>query len=186
MDFGEAVLRYIEKARMTNLDNKKKIKLGFYKQKWFKLVCLFAFFSWLFYVLYSPFEIDKNELVELSVTVDKEWESGGSRNPIKLYFNVKEYSNRFGIYVGGIYGRWTEVTQTLHQDAKIKIRIHESDENFLNKDNEVIPIFYLENDKSDIVFNENNFNEGEKSSDSRVLVFLIIIFIVGLWKILTE
>ncbi|MXS70040.1 hypothetical protein GSF70_02265 [Flavobacteriaceae bacterium W22] len=179
-------MRYLEKAKMTNLDNKKKIKLEFYEQRWFKLICFFTFFGWLFYITHTPFEIEKNELVELSVTVDKEWKSGGNRNPIKLYFNVKEYSNRFGIYVGGIYGRWTEVTQTLQQNAKIKIRIHESNENKLNKENEVIPIYYLKNNKSDIVFNEDNFNEGEKSSSSRVLAFFIIIFILGLWKILTE
>lgn len=165
---------------------KGKIKLEFYEQKWFKLICLLAFFGWLFYLISPTFEINKNELIELNVTVNKEWKSGGQRNPVKLYFTVKEYSNRFGIYVGGIYGRWTEVTQTLNQNAKIKIRIHESNKNNLNKENEVIPIYYLKNDNSEIIFNEDKFNEGEKSSDNRVIGFFTIIFILGLWKILTE
>ena len=179
-------MRYLKKTKEKKLSYKGKIKLEFYEQKWFKLICFFAFFGWLFYMIQPTFKINKNELVELNVTVDKEWESGGKRNPVKLYFNVKEYSNRFGIYVGGIYGRWTEVTETLKQNAKIKIRIHESNKNNLNKKTEVIPIYYLKNDKSDIVFNEEEFNEGEKSSDNRVMGLFIIIFLLGLWKISTE
>jgi hypothetical protein len=168
------------------LSYKGKIKLEFYEQKWFKIICLVAFFGWLFYMIHPTFEINKNELVELNVTVDKEWKTGGQRNPVKLYFTVKEYSNQFGIYVGGIYGRWTEVTETLEPNRKIKIKIHKSNKYNLNKETEVISIYYLKNEKSDIVFNEDEFNEGEKSSDNRVMVFFIIIFILGLWKILTE
>jgi hypothetical protein len=99
---------------------------------------------------------------------------------------VNEYSNRFGIYVGGIFGRWTEVTETLEPNRKIKIKIHKNNKYNLNKETEVIPIYYLKNDKSDIVFKEEEFNEGEKSSDNRVMGFFIIIFLLGLWKILTE
>jgi hypothetical protein len=36
---------------------------------------------------------------------------------------------------------------------------------------EVIPIYYLKNDKSDIVFNEEEFNYGEQSSDNRIMGF---------------
>ena len=165
---------------------KGKIKLEFYEQKWFKLISFFALFGLLFIVIHPTFEINKNELVELNVTVDKEWKTGGQRNPVKLYFTVKEYSNRFGIYVGGIYGRWTEVTETLKPNRKIKIKIHKNNKYNLNKETEYIPIYYLKNDKLDIVFNENEFNEGEKSSDNRVKGFFIIIFLLGLWKILTE
>jgi hypothetical protein len=165
---------------------KGKIKLEFYEQKWFKLICFFAFFGWLFYIIHPTFEINKNELVELNVTVNKAWNTSGQRNPVKLYFTVKEYSNRFGIYVGGIYGRWTEVTETLEPNRKIKIKIHKSNKYDLNKETGVIPIYYLKNDKLDLIFNEHEFNEGEKSSDNRVIGFFIIIFLLGLWKILTE
>jgi hypothetical protein len=176
----------LKKTKQTKLNNKKTNKLEFYEQKWFKLVCLFVFFGWLFYMIQTPFEIDKNELIELNVTVNKEWKSGGTKNPVKLYFTVNEYSNRFGIYVGGIYGRWTEVTETLEPNRKIKIKIHKKNKYNLNKETEVIPIYYLKNDKSEVIFNEDKFNEGEKSSDNRVIGFFTIIFILGLWKIITE
>ena len=166
--------------------NKNKNKLEFYEQKWFKLLCLFLFFGWLFYMTQPTFKINKEELVELNVTVDKEWKRGGKSNPIRINFNVKEYSNRFGIYVGGIFGRWTEVTEALGQNKKITIKIHESNRNSLNKATEVIPIYYLKNDTSDIVFNEDEFNEGEKSSDNRFMGFFIVIFLFAFWQIVTE
>ncbi len=56
----------------------------------------------------------------------------------------------------------------------------------MNKATEVIPIYYLKNDKSDIVFNEDEFNEGEKSSDNRFMGLFIVIFLFALWKIVTE
>lgn len=164
---------------------KEKNKLKLFEQKWFKLFCLVTFFSWLFYSTYKPFEINKKELVKLTVTVDKEWKSGGSRNPIKVYFTVKEYSNRFGIYVGGIFGRWTEVTENLEPNKTIIIKIHKSNSYKLNKATEIIPIYYLKNDKTAIVFNEDKFNEGEKKSNDRLMGALIIIFLFSLWKILT-
>ena len=176
---------YLKKLK-KKLSKKKKSKLEFYEQKWFKLICLFLFFGWLFYMTQPTFKINKDELVELNVTVDKEWKRGGKSNPIRINFNVKEYSNRFGIYVGGIFGRWTEVTEALGQNKKITIKIHESNRNNLNKATEVIPIYYLKNDTSDIVFNEDEFNEGEKSSDNRFMGFFIVIFLFALWKIVTE
>ncbi|SHM86900.1 hypothetical protein SAMN05444366_4404 [Flavobacterium saccharophilum] len=165
---------------------KRKIKLEFHEEKWFKLICFFVFFGWLLYIINPTFQINKNELVELDVTVYKEWKTGGQRNPVKLSFTVKEYSNRFGIYVGGTYGRWTEVTETLVPNRKIKIKIHKSNKHNLNKETEVIPIYYLKNDNSYIIFNEDQFNEGEKSSDNRVRGFFVIIFLFGLWRICTE
>lgn len=167
------------------MKNKRTINLKFYEQKWFTIICFFALFGWLFYKAYPSFKINKNELIELDVTVYKEWKRGERHNPFKLYFNVKEYSNRFGIYVGGIYGRWTEVTQTLHPNAKVTIRIHESNIKKLNNKTDAIPIYYLKNENSDIIFNEDGFNNGEKSSDNRLLALLIVLFILGIWKILS-
>ena len=63
------------------LKTKKKIELEFYEKKWFKLVCLFAFFGWLFYLEWGTFQINKNELIEIKVTVSEKWKSGGSKNP---------------------------------------------------------------------------------------------------------
>lgn len=179
-------MRHLEKAKQSNLKNNKKSKLELYEQKWFKLVCLLTFFGWLFYIMHSPFEIDKNELIELNVTVNNEWKSGGTKNPIKIYFTVKEYSNRFGIYVGGTFGRWTEVTETLEKNRKIFIKVDKNNKKKLNKPKEVIPIYYLSSNEKGLVFNEDKFNEGEKNSDNRFMVFLMIIFLFSLWKILTE
>ena len=179
-------MRYLDKAKQTNLKNKKINKLEFYEQKWFKLVCLSIFFGWLYYMIHTPFKIEKNELIELNVTVNKEWKSGGTKNPIKIYFTVKEYSNRFGIYVGGTFGRWREVTETLQTNRKIFIKVHKNNKKKLDKPTEVIPIYYLNSNEKGLVFNEDKFNEGEKSSDNRFMVFLMIIFILCLWKILTE
>ena len=174
------------KLNKQKLNYKRKNKLEFFEQKWFKLVCLFAFFGWLFYMTHTPFEINKEELMELNVTVNGKWKSGGHRNPIKIYFKTKEYSNQFGIYVGGIFGKWTEVTNSLEHNNRIVIRIHKDNKKNLNIATEVIPIYYLKSDKSGLVFNENKFNEGEKSSDNRVLWLFIILFIISLWRILTD
>jgi hypothetical protein len=168
------------------LKNKKNIELAFYESKWFKLICLFSFFGWLFYISCDTFEIKKDELIEIRVTVNEKWESGRTRNPIKLYFKTKEYSNRFGIYRGGIFGRWTEVTNALEQNSRITIKIQKNKMKNLNIATEVIPIYYLNSDNKGLVFGENDFNKGEKSSDNRFLGLLIILFIISLWNILRK
>ena len=152
--------------------------------KWFKLICCFAFFGWLFYITYNPKKISDKELIEIKVTVNDKFESGGTRNPIKLYFKTKEYSNRFGIYVGGTFGRWTEVTTALEQKGIITIKIDKADKENLDLKTEVIPIYYLKSHTLGLVFNENDFKQGEKSSDSRFLGFLVVLFIISLWNIL--
>jgi hypothetical protein len=168
------------------LKHKPKTTVKFYNQKWFKLTCLFAFFVWLWYITHTTLEINSDELITLKVTVNKEWESGGNRNPIRLYFATKEYPNQFGIYVGGIFGRWSAVTKTLVHNRKITIKIYKNNKNKLNKETEVIPIYYLYSDQSGLVFNEEDFNKGEKSSDNRFKIVLGIVFLLGLWKILTD
>ena len=67
--------------KTKKLKTKKKIELEFYEKKWFKLVCLFAFFGWLFYLGWGTFQINKNKLIEIKVTVSEKWKSGGSKNP---------------------------------------------------------------------------------------------------------
>lgn len=166
------------------MKNKKSIELLFYEQKWFKLVFLFSFFGWLFYNSFIPYEINKNELLELDLTVKEKFESSGRTNPIKISFSTKEFSNKFGIYAGGTFGRWTEVTNSLEKNRKIKVKIHKKDKPKLKKGNKVIPIYYLFGDESGLIFNEEQFNQGEKNSNSRYIVFCIIIFIFCLWGIL--
>ncbi|MEP7092901.1 MAG: hypothetical protein ABI793_02505 [Flavobacterium sp.] len=165
---------------------KKNIKLAFYETKWFKLICLFSFFGWLFYMMNDTFQINTNELIEIKATVNNKWKSGGTKNPIKLYFETKEFSNQFGIYTGGIFGRWTEVTNTLEQNSRITIKIHKKNKKNLNIPTEVIPIYYLNSDKMGLIFDENEFNEGEKSSDNRFIVILIFIFIICFWNIIKD
>ncbi|MFY7939175.1 MAG: hypothetical protein ACOVOQ_17475 [Flavobacterium sp.] len=163
---------------------KKNIVNSFYENKWFKLLLSFCFFGWLLYLTYNPFKIEKDELIELKVITKEKWESGGTRDPFKIYFKTKEYSNRFGIYVGGTFGRWTEVTKSLEDNNRNTIKIHKSRISELNIEKEVIPIYYLSNSKYGLIFNENDFNEGEKSSDNRYLILFIILFIISLWNIL--
>jgi predicted DNA-binding protein (MmcQ/YjbR family) len=170
------------------LKNKKNTnnELAFYEQKWFKLLFLFSFFGWLFYITIPSFQINSSELTEINVTVKEQWKSEGSRNPIKIYFKTKEYSNRFGIYVGGIFGRWAEVTNSLEENSHIKIKIHKSNKDKLNIESEVIPIYYLNSAKLGLIFDEYDANQGEKSSDYRFIGFLIVIFIFSLWGILND
>jgi len=168
------------------LKHKPKTKLEFYNQKWFKLTCLFAFFGGLWYITHTTLEINSNELISLKVTVNNEWESGGNRNPIRLYFATKEYSNQFGIYVGGIFGRWSEVTKTLEQNKKITIKIYKKNRHKLNKESEVIPIYYLYSNQSGLIFNEADFNNGEKNSNNRFKIILGIMFLLGLWRVLSN
>lgn len=168
------------------MKGKRKIELELYQRKWFKLICLFAFFGWLFYIINSPLEIDKKELIELSVTVENQWESGGTRNPIKLYFKTKEYSNRFGINVGGVFGKWEKVTNALEENNVVLIRIHKNDTIYLNKPKEVIPIYYLGSYKTGIAFDEDKFKEGGRNSSNRSLLFFFILFVIGLWRVLSE
>ncbi len=131
-------------------------------------------------------EISQEKLIELNITIKDEWNSGGNRDPIKLYFKTNEYSNGFGIYVGGTFGRWTEVTKTLESGRRLSIKIREDDTRKLNLAVETIPIFYLKDPNFGIVFNEKDFDKGERNSFYRIAGFLIIIFIIGLFKILKE
>jgi len=123
--------------------------------------------------------------MEMNVTVKKQWNPEGRGNPIKIYFKTKEYSNDFGIYVGGIFGRWTEVKNSLNENSHITIKIHKSNKRKLNIESEVIPIYYLKSNGS-LIFDENDANQGEKSSDYRFFGFLIVIFIFALWRILNN
>jgi len=169
------------------LKTKNSNNSAFYENKWFKLICCFVFFGWLFYLAFIPsLKVSPNELTAIKVTVNEKWESGGSRDPIKLYFKTKEYSNRFGIYVGGTFGRWTEVTNALEQNSSITIKINKKDKKNLNLATEVIPIYYLKSDNLGLMFSENDFNHGEKSSDTRFVWFLIVLFIISLWNILRD
>jgi hypothetical protein len=168
------------------LKTKQNNPIAFHETKWFKLTCMLCFFGWLFYMAYSPFEINKNELLEIRVTITEHSKSEGSRNPIRIYFKTKEYANRFGIYGGGTFGRWTEVMDALAQKGRMTIKFHKSNKKNLNVATEVIPVYYINSDFSGLVFNEDEFNQGEKSSDNRFIGFLIFLFIICLWKILRE
>jgi hypothetical protein len=176
----------MKKKPNKNIKTKNKADKDFFEYKWFKLICLFSFFGWLFYMTYTPFEINKNELIELNATVIEKLKSGGQRNPIKLNFKTKEYSSRFGIYKGGVFGRWTEVKNALEPNSSITIKIHKNNKSKLNTAEEVIPIYYLQTDKLGLVFNEDEFNQGEKSSEMRFRVFFLVVFLLWLWKIITE
>ena len=168
------------------MKTKKNSKLEFYDQKWFKLICLLVFFGWLFSMIDTTFQIKSEELIELNVTVKGECKFGSPRNPIKLSFKTKEFSNSFGIYTGGTYGRWTEVTDCLKENSMLKIKIHKNNKKKLNKDSKTIPIYYLSSNDSGLIFNENEFNQGEKDSDNRVLIFFIVVFIIAFWKIVSD
>jgi len=127
--------------------------------------------------------VNPEDLTEISVTVKGKWESGGSRNRIKLYFKTKEYQNRFGIYVGGVFGRWTEVENSLKEGSRIIIKIHKNKKEKLNRESEVIPIFYIDSERLGLIFNENDANQGEKSSNYRFIGFLVVAFIFSVWGI---
>ena len=168
------------------MKNKKNTTLEFHETKWFKLICLCFFFGWLFYISNDTFQINTNELIEIKVSVKNKWKSGGRRNSIKIYFETKEYTNQFGIYTGGTFGRWTEVRNALKHNSSITIKIHKNNKDSLNISTEVIPIYYLNSDQMGLVFDEKDFNEGEKSSDNRFIGLLIIVFIISLWTIIKE
>jgi hypothetical protein len=160
-------------------------KKDFFEQKWFKILCLFAFYIFLYYPFNGTFQIDEKELINLNVTVKENCKSGGRRNPIKINFITSEYSNRFGIYVGGTYGRHSEIDQSLIQNNKIKIKIHKDNLQKLKFDTEIVPIYFL-SDQSGIIFDETEFNQGENNHDRNINIFFGIIFILALWKILTD
>lgn len=171
--------------KITKKANKENRELEFFEKKWFKLLCLFAFMGWLLYMWYPTFQINAKELKEIKVTVSEESKSGGRKDPFKLYFKTKEYSNRFGIYVGGTFGRWREVKETLQPNTVLTLKIYDKNYSKLNNPKEVIPIYYLESDRS-LVFDENQFNDGEKSSSNRWLIFIIVVFLAALWSILSD
>lgn len=157
----------------------------FFEQKWFKILCLFVFYIFIYYPFNGTFQIDAKELINLNVTVKENCKSGGRRNPIKINFQTNEYPNRFGIYTGGTYGRYSEIEQSLMQNKKITIKIHKDNLQKLKIETEIVPIYFL-SDKSGIIFNETEFNQGEKSYDRNINIFFGIIFILVLWKIITE
>lgn len=171
------------KLIVTKKTAKKKYKVNnfFYNNKLFNLFLLLCFGAFIFYWGYDPHEVDQNELISLNLTTKEKYKSGG-RNFIKIYFSTKEYSNRFGISIGGVFGRWTPVTESLEANEYITIKIHKNSINDLNVENEVIPIYYLKSEKLGLIFDEKDFNNGKKGSDNMVLWLFIIVFVIYAWK----
>lgn len=163
----------------------KEPEKDFFEQKWFKILCVIGFYIFLYYPFNGTFQIDKKELISLNATVKENCKSGGRRNSIKINFETNEYSNRFGIYAGGAYGRYTEINQSLIKNNKITIKIHKDNLKKLKVETEIIPVYFL-SDNSGIIFNETEFNQGEHSRDRNINVFFTIIFILVIWKILAE
>ena len=110
----------------------------FFEQKWFKILCVIGFYIFLYYPFNGTFQIEKKELISLNATVKENSKSGGRRNPIKIHFQTNEYSNRFGIYAGGAYGRYTEINQSLIKNTKITIKIHRDNLKKLKIESEII------------------------------------------------
>jgi hypothetical protein len=153
----------------------------FYKQKWFKLLLLFLGLSSFFIFSHKGLTRNLSQLEELKVITQGKYRTGGDSNPTKIYFNTKEYSNPFGIGVGGIYGRSDKVEKALEDNRQITIKIHKDDINKLNTTNEAVSIYYLYEEEKGLIFNEKNFNEGRNSSFKSFMVFLLIGFIILLW-----
>ena len=163
----------------------RKSEKEFFEQKWFKILCVIGFYIFLYYQFNGTFQIDEKKLISLHATVKENCKSGGQRNSFKIYFQTKEYSNRFGIYAGGAYGRYTEINRSLIKNNQITIKIHRNNLKKLKVENEKIPIYFL-CDHSGIIFNETEFNQGEYDRDSNITIFFIFIFIVVLLKIVAE
>lgn len=163
------------RERQKNRQEKK----AFFEQKWFRLTFILCLFGWLFYESFDSFQIDKHDLVPITVTVKGETSSGGRHNPVKLYFNTKEYTNEFGMYIGGPIDRWTEVKEALTENQQVEVKIFASDTNYFNS-HEVIKVYYLKG-KNGIVFDEDDFNEGEKRYDSRWFIVLLVLLVVLLY-----
>ena len=157
----------------------------FFEQKWFKILCVIGFYIFLYYPFNGTFQIEKKELISLNATVKENSKSGGRRNPIKIHFQTNEYSNRFGIYAGGAYGRYTEINQSLIKNTKITIKIHRDNLKKLKIESEIIPVYFL-SDSTGIIFDEAEFNQGENSRDRNINIFFTIIFISVICKILAE
>jgi hypothetical protein len=147
-----------------------------------------AFCGWLFYKSYYNNKPPENiDLMELKLNVRGKWKSGSSRrSSFEIYFKSKEYSNRFGIYRGGIFGRWTKVTNSLYQNSSIIVKIYKHNKEKLNLENEVIPIYYLKSDSLGLIFNENDYKDGKTDSSNRYFLFLLIIYLLGFWKIMKK
>jgi hypothetical protein len=167
--------------QLKDLRATTNIGKDFFNRKWFKLICVILFLGWLVYILYDPSEVNESQLKTLKVTVDKGWNSGRSKSPYKIYFDTKEYSNRFGIKVGGTFGRWSEITTALEDNREIEIKVNAEDN--LNTET-VVPIFYLCKYDSDVVFSVEDYNEGLATSNRRVLGFVLVLLLIGLWKVL--
>ncbi len=146
--------------------------------------------SWLldyyFFFLYISNNRDMGQLEELKVIIKGKYRTSRDSDPIKIYFNTKEYSNPFGIEIGGVYGRWKEVEKSLADSSKINIKIRKIDMSKLSNTNEAISIYYLNGEKEGLIFNEKNFDEGKNSYFKNVTVFLSIAFVFLLWVILRK
>ena len=153
-------------------------KVLFYIKKSFKILLLFLALGSFFLFFHKRHTRDLNQLEELKVVTKGKYRTGGDSDPTNIYFNTKEYSNPFGIGVGGIYGRSDKVEKALEDNLQITIKIHKDDINKLNNTNEAVSIYYLYEEKKGLIFNENNFNEGRNSSFNSFMVFLLIAFII--------
>ena len=163
----------------------RKPEKDFFEQKWFKILCLIGFYIFLYYPFNGTFQIDEKELISLNATVKENCKSGGQRNVFKINFETKENTNKFGIYAGGAYGKYAEINRTLIKNNKIIIKIHRDNLIKLKVETEKIPIYFL-SDNTGIIFNETEFNQGEYEHDRNINIFFLIIFILVIWKILSE
>ena len=150
-------------------------------KRWFKLACLLIFFGSLFYITIIKDQIDPKELTQLNITVTKSF-SGRTKSHVKMFFRTVEYKNKFGIGTGGIFANHTNVKNAITTNSKISIRIKRNEIKYLNDPKSTIMIYYLHSEKYGEVFNEEAFNRNEEKSGNRFSIFVIILFIICIWK----
>ena len=150
-------------------------------KKWFKLACLLIFFGSLFYMSITKDQIDPQELTQLNITVTKSFSGSRRSHPI-MFFRTLEHKNKFGIGTGGIFANHTNVKNALSTNSKISIRIKRNEMKYLNDPKRMVMIYYLHSERYGEVFNEEAFNRNEEKSGNRFSIFVIILFIVCIWK----
>lgn len=183
--------RFVQNSILPNqiLKTKKKQIKAFYKERWFKLLLWGAVMVILVPFSYksTPAPVRPNQMFEITVTLSDWFESARKRNnPIRLYFKTKEYTNRFGIYDGGVFGRWAEIRKALVKDEKLIIRISDNDRRNLNGEIDAVPVYYLRSQTRGLIFNEDDFNRGNDSWWSRIRWFIFGASLLVLWGILSD
>jgi hypothetical protein len=154
---------------------------------WSKVVGSILFFG-ILYLYIKPNEntISIDDLKYKEITLTNDYESGSTRDYIKVSFTSKEFKCNFGITSGGTFDNWKSIEDAMKKSTIARIAFFKTEEKNLNNPQHTIRVYHLETIERGLIYDLNSFKKREEKYYSRVIgsfgLLFLIIFVVSIYK----